>query len=262
MTAYTLITGPTSGIGLALAQELAARGDALLLVGRRADALAQTAASLRAQYPVEVLERVCDLADPAQVTQLVEGIARDGLKIGLLVNNAGFTTSGAFIGQDWREELALLQVNVVTLAQLCHAIGRRMAEAGSGQILNVSSVSAFMPGPWMSNYAAAKAYVLHFSEGLREELAPRGVRVSVLCPGTTRSPFFDKAGIAIDKAAPPPMIMTPADVARRTVRALERNQAIIIPRWRNRILAVSPRLAPRWVLRKVISSLYKSVLKV
>lgn len=260
MQRYSLITGVTSGIGLALAERLARRGDALLLVARRADALSAVAQDLRSRFGVAVLERVCDLARPEQVSALIDGIERDGLEIGLLINNAGFATSGAFVEQDWKAEQELLQVNVMALAQLCHALGRRMARSGrGGQILNVSSISGFMPGPWMSNYAASKSYVLYFSESLHEELAPRGVQVSVLCPGTTRSPFFDKARIAIEKAAPPAMIMTPEAVAAATVAALERREVIIIPRWRNRLLSMSPRLGPRWLLRKVVGALYRSV---
>ena len=257
MSGACLVTGATSGIGLALAEGLAARGDALILVARRADALAAVAADLRARFNVQVTERVADLADPAQVEALAAELEQ-GPPLKLLVNNAGFATCGAFTEQDWNSEAQLLQVNVVALAQLCHAAGRRMAAAGGGQILNVSSVSGFMPGPWMSNYAASKAYVLHFSEGLREELAPHGVGVSVLCPGTTRSPFFAKAGIDLDKieagGAP---VMTPEAVARITLAALPRNPAIIVPRFINRLLAVSPRLGPRSLLRKVVGRLYK-----
>ena len=261
MTAYSLVTGPTSGIGLALAEGLAARGDSLILVARRAEALAKVAADLRGRYKVDVVERVADLADPAQVEALAQELERrEPLK--LLVNNAGFATCGAFVEQDWADEAALLQVNITALTRLCHAAGKRMAQTGCGQILNVSSVSGFMPGPWMSSYAASKAYVLHFSEGLREELAPRGVGVSVLCPGTTRSPFFGKAGIDLDKieagGAP---VMTPEAVARITLAALPRNPAIIVPRWINRLLALSPRLGPRSLLRKVVGRLYKDAAK-
>lgn len=259
MTAYTLITGATSGIGLALAQEFAGRGDALLLVARRADALAETAAMLRARHHVEVLERVCDLADAAAVSALVDGIERDGLHIAKLVNNAGFATAGAFVDQSWQAERDLLMVNVLALTQLCHAIGRQMAKAGSGHILNVASITGFMPGPWMSNYAASKSFVIILSESLREELAEKGVKVSVLCPGTTRSPFFAKANIAIEKAAPDKLIMSPEEVARITVKAMERNPAIIVPKFRNKLLAIAPRLGPRWLLRKVVASLHKSV---
>jgi short-subunit dehydrogenase len=126
-----------------------------------------------------------------------------------------------------------------------------MAEHGSGQILNVASVAAFQPGPWMSSYYASKAYVLNFSEGLREELRSRGVRVSVLCPGPTRSAFFRAAQMDVTRIAGSKLMMSAEEVALITVRALEKNRAIIIPGWRNRLLALSPRLAPRWLVRKL-----------
>ena len=256
---YSLVTGPTSGIGYALAEALAVRGDRLLLVGRRADALEKVAHELRERCKAEVLVRVCDLATPTQVTALLDALDRERLDISLLVNNAGFATAGSFVDLPWQGELDELQVNIVSLTQLCHGIGRRMAHAGRGQILNVSSVAGFMPGPWMSNYAAGKAYVLNFSEGLREELAPRGVKVSVLCPGTTQSPFFDKARIDVKKAAPDFLIMQPQQVARITLTALERNTAVIVPRFHNKLSAFLPRLAPRWLLRKIVGALYRTV---
>lgn len=259
MLRYTLITGASSGIGLALAEAFAARGDALLLVARRADALARVAEDLQRRYDAVVESRACDLADVAQLDAFCEELAGGVYEIGTLVNNAGFATSGAFVDNDWDDERELIRVNVTALAQLCHVVGRRMAAAGQGQILNVSSISGMMPGPWMANYAAAKAYVLSLSEGLREELAPRGVKVSVLCPGTTRSPFFDRAGIDLAKLEKEALVMTPEAVARITVGALERDVAIIVPRWYNKLLAISPRLGPRWLLRKVVGSLYKGV---
>lgn len=256
---YSLVTGPTSGIGFALAEALARRGDKLLLVGRRADALEQVAQQMRERHGATVLVRVCDLARPDAVTGLLDALDRERLDIGLLVNNAGFATAGSFVDLPWQGELDELQVNVVSLVQLCHGIGRRMAHAGSGQILNVSSVSGFMAGPWMSNYAAGKAFVLNFSEGLREELAARGVRVSVLCPGTTQSPFFDKARIDVKKAAPEFLVMQPDAVARITLSALERDVAVIVPRFHNKLSAFLPRIAPRWLLRKVVGGLYRTV---
>lgn len=256
---YALVTGPTSGIGLALANGLAARGRKLILVGRRLDALNEVAGYIGKQHGVEVKVMACDLAKAAQVAELLAQIEKDNIDIDVLVNNAGFATAGQFVDLPWDGEMQELQVNVVSLTQLCHGIGLRMAAARKGHILNVSSVTGFMAGPWMANYAAGKAFVLSLSESIREELAPRGVKVSVLCPGTTQTPFFDKASISVEDAAPPFLVMTPEQVATHTLKAMDRNVAVIVPRFHNKLSAFMPRIAPRWLLRKVVGALYRKV---
>ncbi|MDF9895669.1 UNVERIFIED_ORG: short-subunit dehydrogenase [Pseudomonas vranovensis] len=125
-----------------------------------------------------------------------------------------------------------------------------MAVQGGGQILNVASLAAFAPGPWMSSYAASKAYVLHFSEGLREELKRTGIKVSVLCPGPVRSPLR-----RIPRLEKGQRSLSPEEVALYTVRALDKNRALIIPGRRNRWLAFSPRLLSRWVTRKLAGAI-------
>ena len=189
MPRYALITGASSGIGLALAEALARRGRALILVARQRDALESIAYELAQRFGVEVLFRTCDLSEPLQLSGLLHELEQGERQIDLLVNNAGIGTSGPFIDQEWAREQELIELNILALARLCHSLGARMAAQGGGQILNIASVAAFQPGAWMSNYYASKAYVLHFSEGLREELKGRGVKVSVLCPGPTRTAF-------------------------------------------------------------------------
>jgi short-subunit dehydrogenase len=136
-------------------------------------------------------------------------------------------------------------------------VGNLMAVQGGGQILNVASIMGFQPGPWMSTYAASKAYVLHFSEGLREELKKTGVKISVLCPGPTRTSFFRTAQLNADKFTDD-KTMTAEEIALYTVRALDKNRAIIIPGRRNRFLAKLPRLTGRWMARKIWGSMLKS----
>jgi short-subunit dehydrogenase len=259
MARYALITGASSGIGLALAEALARRGRNLLLVARQRDALESIACELTQRFSVDVVFRVCDLSQPLQVSGLLHELEQGERSIDLLVNNAGIGTSGTFVTQDWAREQQLIELNVLALARLCHAIGGIMAGQGSGQILNIASVAGFQPGPWMSNYFASKAYVLHFSEGLREELKPYGVRVSVLCPGPTRSAFFRNARINIDGLQNSKLMMSAEEVALITVNALEKNRALIIPGWRNRLLAISPRLAPRWLVRRLAGKLNRQV---
>lgn len=257
MPRYALITGASSGLGLALAEALARRGRSLILVARQRHALESIACELSQRFGVEVLFRVCDLGEPLQLSGLLHELEQGERQIDLLVNNAGLGTCGPYLEQDWSREQALIEVNILALARLCHALGQTMALQGGGQILNVASLAAFQPGAWMSNYYASKAYVLHFSEGLREELKERGVRVSVLCPGPTRTAFFRGARMAVGKLEGSKLMMSAEEVALLTVRALEKNRALIIPGWRNRLLALSLRLGPRWLVRKLVAALNK-----
>ena len=255
MPRYALVTGASSGIGLALAEALARRGRNLILLARQRDALESIAVELTQRFSVDVLFRICDLSEPLQLSGLLHELEQNGLVIDLLVNNAGLGSSGDFVAQHWSQEQDLLEVNVLAVARLCHAIGTRMAGRGNGQILNVASVAAFQPGPGMSSYDASKAYVLHFSEGLREELKPHGVKVSVLCPGPTRSAFFRKARLDTRRLEGGKLMLTAEEVAQIAVRGLERNRAIIIPGWRNRLLTLAPRLLPRLLTRRIAARL-------
>lgn len=261
MPSYALITGASSGIGLALAEALARRGRNLILLARRRDALESIACELAQRFGVEVLFRLCDLGEPLQLSGLLHELEQNQLRIELLVNNAGLGCAGPFLDQDWDRERQQLEVNVLALTRLCHAVGQRMAEQGGGQILNVASITAFQPGPWMSSYHASAAYVLHFSEGLREELSERGIRVSVLCPGPTRSAFFRGAQVDVARLDGGKWMMGAEEVALITVRALEKNRAIIVPGWRNRLLALGPRLAPRWLVRKLCGRLIRPYIR-
>lgn len=260
MPHYALITGASSGIGLALAEALARRGRNLILVARRRQALESIACELGQRFGVEVLFRVCDLSQPLQLSGLLHELEQNEWPIDLLVNNAGMGNCGAFVAQDWRREQQLIELNILALARLCHAIGNVMAGQGSGQILNVASLAAFLPGPWMSNYYASKAYVLHFSEGLREELREHGVGVSVLCPGPTRSAFLRAMPSANERLANDKRVMSAEEVALIAVRALDKRRVLIIPGWRNRLLALAPKLLPRGLARRLAARLNRRLL--
>lgn len=253
MPRYALVTGASSGIGLALAEALARRGRNLILVARRRDALESIAYELAQRFGVEILFLVCDLSEPMQVSGLLHELEQGERSIDLLVNSAGLGNAGEFVLQDWSREQELIEVNILALARLCHAVGSIMAGQDSGQILNVASVAGFHPGPGMSNYYASKAYVLHFSEGLREELKTHGVGVSVLCPGPTRSAFFRHSQLNMARLENSKLLMSAEEVALYAVRALEKNRAIIIPGWRNRLLTMASRILPRWLARRLMA---------
>lgn len=251
MPRYALITGASSGLGLALAEALARRGRNLLLVARTRTALESVACELTQRFGIEVLFRVCDLSEPLQLSGLLHELEQGERQIDLLVNDAGIGVSGPLIEQDWGRLQEQIEVNVLALTRLCHAFGQHMTERGGGQILNVAALDAFHPGAWMSSYHASKAYVLNFSEGLRDELKSKGVRVSVLCPGPIRTAFRDKSGIAANDLSTCKRALSAEEVALVAVRALEKNRGIIVPGWRNRLLGLSCRLAPRWLVNRL-----------
>lgn len=255
MPRYALITGASSGIGLALAEALARRGHALILVARERPALESIACELRQRFGVEVMFRVCDLTEPLQLSGLLYEVEQCDYQIDLLVNNAGGACAGGFLEQDWQRERKLLELNVFALSRLCHALGNAMARRGGGQILNVASLAAFQPGPWMSSYYASKAFVLHFSEGLREELRDQGVQVAALCPGPVRTSFWRNAGLDLRPLKDSPWLMNAEQLAQLALRGLDRRQAVIVPGWRNRLLQLASRLAPRRLARRLAGQL-------
>ncbi|WP_447732055.1 SDR family NAD(P)-dependent oxidoreductase [Pseudomonas shirazensis] len=246
MTRYAMITGASSGLGLALAEALARRGRSLILVARHRETLEPLAIELAQRFGVEVLLRACDLSQPLRLSGFVLELEEGERRIDLLVNCAGQRTYGPFLAHEWADEQDLLEVNILALTRLCHAIGNLMAIQGGGQILNVASLAAVAPGPWMACYAASKAYVLSFSEALREELGRTGIRVSVLCPGPVRSALRK-----IPRLDNGQRCLSAEEVALYTVRALDKNRPLIMPGRRNRWLARLPRLLPRWLTRKL-----------
>nr|WP_286675028.1 SDR family oxidoreductase [Pseudomonas subflava] len=255
-----MITGASSGLGLALAEALARRGRNLLLVARQRDALESIACELSQRFGVEALFRVCDLTEPLQLTGLIQELEQGERHIDLLVNNAGIGSAGLFVEQDWMREQELIELNVLAVARLCHALGADMKRRGSGQILNVASLAAFQPGPLMSNYFASKAYVLYLSEALRCELAPFGVKVSALCPGPVATAFFRRAQLYSGGLERHQQLANPEEIALIAMRGLERNRAIIIPGWCHRLLPQLLRLTPRALVRRIAMRMVRPLL--
>lgn len=252
MTRYAMITGASSGVGLALAEALARRGRNLILVARHRETLEPIALELAQRFGVEVLLRACDLSQPLRLSGFVLELEEGERRIDLLVNAAGQRTYGPFLAHEWADEQDLLEVNILAVSRLCHAIGNLMAVQGGGQILTIAGLAAVAPGPGMATYAASKAYVMSFSEALREELKPAGIKVSVLCPGPVRSPRRRIPRLEGSKRC-----LSPEEVALYTVRALAKNCAVIMPQRRNRWLASLARLLPRWATRKLAGLIHR-----
>ena len=190
-TPTTLITGASSGIGLEMARLLAARGHRLVLASRSATRLQQVAEALRREHGVEVHTHAIDLSEAGAAQRLFDHTRLAALQVDMLVNNAGFGAVEEHVAIDPQRLQQMLQLNVVTLAELCHRFGAEMKRRRSGRILNIASAAAYQPTPYFAAYGASKAFVLNFSEALAKELEDHGVSVSCLSPGPTDTAFFD-----------------------------------------------------------------------
>lgn len=241
-----LVTGASSGIGEAIARELAGRGWDLVLTARSEDRLERLAGEFRTEAGVQVQVVPADLTHPDAPAQLEAETEDRGLQVDLLVNNAGFGFVGSFEALDPEELRALAALNVTAVTALLRRFLPRMAERGEGWVLNVASTGAFLPGPGMAAYYASKAYVLSLSESLAVEFGPRGVRVTALCPGTTPTGFQARAGIRAEAAREGrPGVTGAAQVARAGVEGVLRGRRVVVPGWRTRLGLAAARLVPR-----------------
>jgi len=241
-TTTALVTGASSGIGAAIAGELARRGHALTLVARRADRLRDMADKIGGEHGVRVEWISLDIADASERDRLPAEIAARGQVVDLLINNAGIGTNGPFQELPVAREIELVRLNVEALVALCGAFVPRMVDRGSGGILNVASVSGFMPVPQQATYSASKAFVLTFTEALTLDLHGTGVTATALCPGPVKTEF---AGII--EGMPSAYFVDPDRVAREAIDGLEQGRRTVIPGALNKVNAVSGRHAPRGV---------------
>jgi short-subunit dehydrogenase len=239
----TLITGASAGIGTELARVFASNGHRLALVARRADRLAVLADEIAAAGASRPIVIPCDLEQPDAGEQIAAALAAGQVEVEYVVNNAGFGLFGPAIKLDRQEQLGIIAVNVRSLTDLSLRFSDQLIRHRGG-ILNVSSVAGFLPGPGMAVYYASKAYVLSFSEGLRRELAPLGVRVTVLCPGPVPSEFQSRAGFlpGFDSAI---LNVPAAEVAKAAYRGLMANKRAVMPGLGIKIVPFLLRLVPR-----------------
>ncbi len=238
-----LVTGASSGIGADLARVFAREGHDLVLVARSSDRLEALARELREAFGAAARVVPADLSVPGAAGGLRDRLARDGIGIDVLVNNAGFGLRGPFGAIDPARQLEMIQVNLVALTELTRLLVPEMVRRGKGRILNVASTAAFQPGPLMAVYCATKAYVLSFSEALAEELRSSGVTVTCLAPGATETGFGEIAGVAGTRLFRSGT-MTSRAVAETAYAATKRGAALVVPGCRNRILSASVRFVP------------------
>jgi short-subunit dehydrogenase len=241
---WALITGASSGLGVDFARELAGRGCNLVLVARREERLREVATGLIANHGIEVETVAMDLATRRGPHDLHDRLTAAGREIPILVNNAGFGVYGDYLDIPLDREVALIDLDVVTVVQLTKLFARDMVRRGHGRILQVASVAAYQATPTYAVYAAAKAFVLLFGEAVGHELRGTGVTCTVVSPGVTATEFLSVAG------QQPTLyqrlfMKRPGQVARIAVRAMLRGRRTIVTGWANTLMAWSIRLFPR-----------------
>ncbi len=246
-----LITGASFGIGRELARIFARDGYNLVFVARSADKLRQLASEIEKMHGTHSLILAVDLTDPGAAAYVLDQTTRAGMQVDVLVNNAGFGQYGFFAENDLEECLRQIQLNVTTLTHLTRLYLPAMIERASGKILNVASTAAFQPGPLMAVYFATKAYVLHFSEALANELNGTGVTVTCLCPGPTATEFHKRA-----KATGQRLLkfgaMDARTVAEDGYRALIADKPVVISGFKNWLTAQLVRFSPRRMVTAMV----------
>jgi short-subunit dehydrogenase len=251
MNGTALITGASQGIGLELAQQFASNGHDLVLVARNEARLRQVGAQLEQAHGITATVIASDLSTANAACGIVESLQGASIEVHVLVNNAGFGLSGPFLANDPQTQLNLLQVNVMAMTQLTRLLLPPMVARGSGRILNVASVAAFVPGPQAAIYCATKAYVLSFSEAIAEELRHSGVTVTAVCPGPTQTGFGAAAGAGSTRLYSKQQPMPSAEVARVGYRGLINGRRVVVVGLRNKLLVQSARIGPRRLVTRV-----------
>ena len=250
---YVLITGASSGIGKVFAKEYAFRGNNLILVARSSEKLNALANTLGNTYGIDVRTFSQDLSLPDSAEKVFDFCKSEKLAVGTLVNNAGFGLDGAFDSQPLESHEKMVVLHNLTLIKLTYLFLPEMKHRNQGEILNLSSITAFQGIPFNAIYAATKAFVLSFSESIREELRHSGIRVLALCPGLTETDIFEKTGIDPHLTLMP--VGPPEPVVKAAIKALKKNKSYIAPGLINKILIHGGRLLPRTVMLKLAMAL-------
>jgi uncharacterized protein len=247
----TLITGASAGIGAELARIFGSNGHHLALVARRGDRLAALADEIVEAGGSEPIVIPCDLEQPDAGDRIAAALAEEDAEVEYVVNNAGFGLSGYAVELDRAQQLGIIAVNIRAVTDLSLRFSDQLVRHRGG-ILNVASIAGFLPGPGMAVYYASKAYVLSLTEALRAELGPRGVRVTVLCPGPVPTEFQERAGFepGFDSAV---LNVSAAEVARAAYRGLMADKRAVLPGLGIKIVPFMLRLVPRGFVLAAVS---------
>jgi short-subunit dehydrogenase len=247
----TLITGASAGIGTELVRVFASNGHRVAMVARRADRLQVLAAEIAAKSSSAPIVIPCDLEQADAGDKIAAALTAEGVEVEFLVNNAGFGLFGRANQLDRNEQLAMIAVNIRALTDLSLRFADQLVR-NRGGLLNVASIASFLPGPGMAVYYASKAYVLSFTEALRGELGPSGVRVTALCPGPVPSEFQTRAGFepGLDSAV---LNVSAADVAKEAYRGLMADKRAVLPGLGIKVLPFLLRLFPRGFILSAVA---------
>ncbi len=262
----TLITGASGGIGEAIAHKLAERKQNLLLVARNAEKLMVLAELLTERFGVHAEYIPIDLAEPGSPEIIFREVSNRGLEVEMLINNAGIGSGGEFATIALPSELAMLQLNILSLVGLSHLFLQQMKERQNGIVVNVASLASFIPIPYMATYSASKVFVRHFTQALTQECKPYGVRVLLLCPGLTRTNFNQAAGLESGlakglNAEYGRATQTAEEVADELMRALDGERNYVVSGRMNRAAARLSALLPNAFLARAFAHSFRKKLR-
>ncbi|MGY3777456.1 SDR family NAD(P)-dependent oxidoreductase [Isobaculum melis] len=245
---YVLITGASSGIGFELAKVFARNNYGLVLVSSNQDKLDLAANEIKKMSQVPIHSYAIDLSIIGQAKYLYEIIKNEALDISILINNAGYGLVGATEEIDFIQDEKMMVLNMISLVELTKYLIADMYRKNKGNILNISSTGAFQPGPYTSTYFASKSFVLSYTRAVRYEAKEKGVLVSTLCPGATRTNFFQREGMAT-----PPLSMSAEKVAHYAYKKLLKGKEVIVPGLFNK----AQRFVPVKLKMKIVASIKK-----
>jgi short-subunit dehydrogenase len=251
---YVLITGASAGIGKALAEEFAKNGHNLLLIARSEDKLIMVKEYLQQHYQISVEYLPFDLTDSESAEKIMQFIENHDIAVDCLINNAGMGDACLFENTDWNKDVKIVELNILALMRMNRLFIPYMKNNGNGTIVNIASTLSFAPTAGEAVYAASKAFVLSFSQALYEETKGSGVSVLTICPGVTKTDFFDNAGYDLKQFH----AATPESFAAFAYKQIIKQRPLSVHRFSNRIISVFARLAPRGTARRVFAAFCKT----
>jgi short-subunit dehydrogenase len=255
--AFALITGASGGIGLSMAHELAKRKNNLLLVSRSEDKLAAAKKEIEEKYKVTVEFLSLDLSKPGSASVLASWISKNSFEVNILVNNAGYGIWGNVEKTPLAQLGNLMQLNMVTVAELCQVMLPELKRHAQSYILNIASTAAYQAVPTLATYAASKSFVLLFTRGLRRELNGTNISVTCVSPGATSTNFIDRAGMEALKEKAEKFSMTANQVAKISIDGMFARKAEVIPGFINWLSVQFTYLLPKSLIETIAAGLYK-----